>query len=120
MSYARTAAYYRDRWNNPEIHVRRKAAKEKWMAKTGYKERLCREGWRRLGYPEPTRPKPERCEACGDLPGKKALNLDHCHVTNAFRGWLCGNCNTGIGKLGDNEEGLLQALAYLRRNAVGA
>ena len=38
------------------------------------------------------------------------------HVENPFkiRGIICGNCNVAIGKLGDNEEGLARALAYVK------
>jgi hypothetical protein len=43
------------------------------------------------------------------------LCLDHNHETGKFRGWLCDNCNTGIGKLGDTVEGLERAIAYLKR-----
>lgn len=39
--------------------------------------------------------------------------FDHDPETHTFRGWLCQNCNTGIGKLGDNLEGLLEAVRYL-------
>jgi hypothetical protein len=39
--------------------------------------------------------------------------FDHDPQTHEFRGWICQNCNTGIGKLGDNPEGVLRALDYL-------
>lgn len=39
--------------------------------------------------------------------------FDHDPVTHEHRGWLCQNCNTAIGKLGDNVEGLTKALHYL-------
>lgn len=55
-------------------------------------------------------PPPERCEICEQ---KKKLSVDHNHVTGEFRGWLCTNCNTAIGKLGDNSSGVLVALKYL-------
>ena len=29
------------------------------------------------------------------------------------RGWLCNNCNTGLGAMGDNIEGLKKAMRYL-------
>ena len=63
----------------------------------------------------PPRPPPAKCELCGRGAAnlRRALCLDHCHATGKFRGWLCGNCNTGIGKLGDNAQGLHRALAYL-------
>ena len=66
--------------------------------------------------PGPSRPVPPCCEACG-IPQKTALRLDHCHVTGKFRGWLCNDCNLGIGLLGDTVESLELRLAYLRRAA---
>jgi hypothetical protein len=55
--------------------------------------------------------KPEFCECCGKVPIKWCL--DHDHADDSFRGWLCDKCNTGIGKLGDNMEGIVCALNYL-------
>lgn len=40
-------------------------------------------------------------------------HLDHCHETGNVRGWLCSTCNFGLGKLGDNIDGILRALYYL-------
>lgn len=40
--------------------------------------------------------------------------VDHCHGTKQIRGLLCGNCNTGIGLLGDNLEGVLKLARYLK------
>lgn len=72
---------------------------------------------RRRKLPEPTRPCPQLCESCGNLPnGRGALHLDHDHDTGEFRGWLCMRCNIAIGGLGDNYEGVLRALDYLLRN----
>jgi hypothetical protein len=71
------------------------------------------------GYPEPTHVCPEFCECCGKLPiGKQSLHLDHDHITGKFRGWLCNNCNLGIGKLGDSLEGLNKAMNYLKGNII--
>ena len=53
------------------------------------------------------------CDNCGKTTQK--LVFDHCHETNVFRGWLCYQCNTSIGNLGDNIEGLERALNYLKR-----
>jgi len=47
---------------------------------------------------------------------KRKLNVDHNHITNKVRGLLCTQCNTGLGKLGDNIEGLTKALNYLKEN----
>lgn len=53
------------------------------------------------------------CHCCGKK-HHKTLVVDHCHVTDAYRGWLCEPCNFALGHLGDNIEGVEKALAYLR------
>jgi hypothetical protein len=52
------------------------------------------------------------CEICG---GKKMLNLDHCHVKNRFRGYLCRECNLACGLLGDHSTAVRKAFEYLER-----
>ncbi len=42
-------------------------------------------------------------------------HVDHCHVTGTVRGILCYHCNVGIGHLGDDLDGLLKAVEYLRK-----
>jgi hypothetical protein len=51
------------------------------------------------------------CDLCTRTDMK--LVFDHDHKTLEHRGWLCENCNQGLGRLGDNEEGLQRALNYL-------
>ena len=71
----------------------------------------------RRRLPAPTRPCPAICELCGRPPfGKRSMHLDHDHKTGLFRGWLCGTCNTSLGKFGDDIAGLQNAVMYLRRN----
>jgi hypothetical protein len=73
--------------------------------------------WRKARkYPEPTRPKPATCELCGRAPKAHGLCLDHDHMTNQFRGWLCSPCNRAIGALGDGVEGLMRAVRYLQKS----
>jgi len=55
-------------------------------------------------------PKPEVCECCKTNPIK--WTLDHDHEDDSFRGWICGPCNEGIGKLGDNFAGIVNAMNY--------
>ncbi len=64
------------------------------------------------------------CEACGahidtqplhHLTGKPNLNLDHDHITGKPRGVLCGNCNRGLGQLGDSLERLEGLVAYMKK-----
>mgnify|MGYP003638134085 CR=1 FL=1 len=59
-------------------------------------------------------PKPNRCACCHR---EKILQIDHVHGSTTFRGWLCRNCNTGMGALGDNLEAVLQAAIYLENDA---
>ena len=59
-------------------------------------------------------PKPERCDCCHKKEEK--LQIDHLHGSNTFRGWLCRNCNSGMGTLGDSLEGILQAAIFLEKD----
>lgn len=65
---------------------------------------------------EPNRPKPDRCEMQGCDPGERGLVEDHDHDTGEFRGWICHNCNSGLGMLGDRKENILASVAYLNRS----
>jgi hypothetical protein len=58
------------------------------------------------------------CESCGEKVTQN-WQLDHCHKTGIFRGWLCKQCNTGIGNLGDDKSSVLKALMYLERAEKG-
>lgn len=92
-----------------------RAIQKNWRDRNKERERLRAraKNWRSL--PTPTRAEPATCECCG-RPDRRALSLDHCHETGAFRGWLCGACNLGIGKLQDSVEGLQRAIDYLKRS----
>ena len=39
--------------------------------------------------------------------------LDHCHNTDAFRGYICRSCNLGLGHFDDNPDLVQAALDYL-------
>ena len=58
-------------------------------------------------------PKPDDCANCHK---NKKLEIDHIHGTTIFRGWVCSKCNTGIGSLGDNLEGVLRGATYLEKD----
>ena len=79
--------------------------------------RACSNGQKRLLnalHKENPLPPGTVCEICR-RPGK--LCLDHCHVTNEFRGWLCRYCNLTIAYVGDSRELLMRAAAYVHRHA---
>ena len=42
---------------------------------------------------------------------RRGSQADHRHGTSYFRGWICKQCNTGLGGLGD---GILSAFRLVR------
>ncbi|MFJ3650192.1 endonuclease VII domain-containing protein [Streptomyces murinus] len=54
------------------------------------------------------------CVICLKAP---AAHVDHCHKTGRVRGVLCFNCNSAIGKLGDDPDAVRRAAAYLEGNS---
>jgi hypothetical protein len=57
-------------------------------------------------------PKNSKCSCCKKIVHQ--LHCDHSHKSGKFRGYLCVDCNTGIGKLGDSIIGVKRALRYLQ------
>lgn len=80
----------------------------------GNKDRWLAYAWKARGIPFPTRPRPPLCECCGKPPRIRILVNDHDHKKKKFRGWLCFDCNLGIGKLGDDLAGIERAVRYMK------
>lgn len=57
------------------------------------------------------------CPATTSDRSGRSLHVDHEHISGRVRGLLCAKCNTALGGLGDNEEGLARALAYVRERS---
>jgi len=57
----------------------------------------------------------DTCDCCGRHVSKtkRGFHLDHCYKTGVFRGWLCPQCNRGLGNFGENVNGLEKAIKYL-------
>jgi len=55
------------------------------------------------------------CDICHAEPsgGRPWLYVDHDHKTGAFRGFLCGRCNVGLGHFLDDPRKLRSAIDYL-------
>ena len=57
----------------------------------------------------------KQCKICGvalDLTDK-STHLDHCHSTGKVRGFLCRDCNHGLGKFKDNPALMRNAAKYI-------
>ena len=52
------------------------------------------------------------CQICGI---ETFTHIDHDHVTNQVRGFLCNDCNLLLGRAKDSVEILEKAIAYLER-----
>lgn len=50
------------------------------------------------------------CQGCCGCIPERTIHLDHDHDLMLFRGWLCSNCNTGIGMFGDGRPGTIERL----------
>lgn len=55
------------------------------------------------------------CENCGASLGEggRYRHIDHSYLSGRVRGVLCAQCNTGLGKLGDDANGLHLTSMYL-------
>lgn len=45
----------------------------------------------------------------------RKFHVDHDHETNTVRGILCDACNKALGVFGDNMEGVMRVVSYLKR-----
>jgi hypothetical protein len=58
------------------------------------------------------------CAICGASPGRRILDVDHCHNSKTVRGLLCEQCNKGVGHFQDNPELLEAAAKYLKEGEM--
>ena len=58
-----------------------------------------------------------QCPICRDMftvNNNQSVNLDHDNDTGEIRGWICGSCNTSIGRLGDDISTLARAILWIK------
>lgn len=102
----------RYRENNPEVIAERK---RKQYAQTAEASYIRRYGMTSEDIEQLLLKQDCKCAICADAIDMQTKRVDHCHETGYVRGLLCWNCNTGIGKLGDNVDGLMRAVHYLQQ-----
>ena len=54
------------------------------------------------------------CERNRVITNKNQVCLDHDHNTGKIRGYICGDCNASIGRLGDSVPILKRAIKWLK------
>lgn len=100
-----------DEFNNHPTNRGGKAS----SCKSCYSERENLKNRLKIGF---SMYKPDACECCQKETVK--LDLDHCHDTGMFRGFICRSCNMSLGVRGDTFESLVEKgsdqkyLDYLR------
>jgi Recombination endonuclease VII len=95
-----TAAYLRQWRKDNESYVRNREYQKRFgITLAEYKRRLKAQNG--------------RCAICNSKPGRRRLEVDHCHETGRVRGLLCEMCNRGLGTFEDNVALLLAAANYL-------
>jgi hypothetical protein len=57
-----------------------------------------------------------RCAICKEWGEYKKLHVDHNHITGKVRGFLCPNCNKGLGHFLDDSDLLRKAADYIDRD----
>jgi hypothetical protein len=65
-------------------------------------------------YLELLRQQRGQCKLCERGLDDMYPHVDHCHDSGRVRGILCGQCNRGLGLLGDSPDLLERAVLYLR------
>jgi Recombination endonuclease VII len=70
----------------------------------------------KIARPVPTVQNPYKCDCCNkDIFTTRTIQLDHCHKSGLFRGWLCKECNISMGNLGDDINGIMRVIKYLNK-----
>ena len=86
--------------------------------------RLARFGLTQQSWQDMLTAQGNACALCGEAPkgwgtdAHRRLHIDHCHITGKTRALLCGECNTAIGRFGDDPQRLRAAADYLERYAA--
>lgn len=78
------------------------------------RKRRTRYGLDSIAYDSLLESQDHQCGICGS---SRKLYVDHNHATGAVRGFLCNQCNAGIGMLQDNPDLLRKAIEWLEKDS---
>jgi hypothetical protein len=117
---AREMARSRRAHLSDEEIARRRECNKRWREQNKLKQRnlrLIRDFGITLDqYEELKQAQEGRCAICGSA--ERPLVIDHCHSQNRVRGLLCGQCNSALGLLSEDENIVLGLLAYVRTKVL--
>ena len=102
--------YYVNRYTKDGCRLMTNTNCKDCTGKRAKERRKIKQKFKHLAPP----PHGDPCESC-ERPVYRNWQLDHDHETGEFRGWLCKQCNTGIGLIGDTLEDIERAKRYLER-----
>jgi len=122
----------RDRLNRQQREWRaknigkEKEYRKKWYLRSRSPEQLEKEklamikyryGLEKEDYERVLEDQDNKCKVCDkefDSNGQSTkLHIDHCHDSGEIRGFLCNNCNIGLGYFCDDPQILQSAMEYL-------
>lgn len=111
--------------NNPE---KARASRKAWVAANREYNKILQKAWhakhpgynaekssacyRRQQEELAGSKRPKYCQVCRRV-GK--ICFDHSHLSAAFRGWICFNCNIVLGMVGDSSKTLRKLATYLEK-----
>ena len=91
---------------------------KRYKCKTGEQSKQRRRHLKQLTQSEDTQLVARaagKCELCGGV-SARALHMDHNHLTGKIRGFLCHNCNLGLGLFKDNVDVLTRAIIWIQQD----
>ena len=93
---------------------------ERWRCKNKSQEHNRKKNETRIAGEGRIPPRPVSCEICGKTKeeNRRRLALDHDHKTGNLRGYLCTNCNLGLGCFSDDVDVMEKAIRYLKKEGV--
>ena len=109
---AKVKAYRKKYASTPGYREKVNAQSAKFRAShPGYSNAARQKSIRKKQVTLAGRPKPKRCEVCKRT--GRTIVWDHCHQRGKFRGWICKQCNTALGCVGDSAKVLRRLADYL-------
>ena len=107
-----------------DFYFRKDTGKHRNICKTCYNEQIQIRlyGIDNNDYENLLNKQNRKCAICGqpvdEYEVRSKLDIDHNHDTGKVRGLLCNKCNLGLGLFNENIGTLLDAVLYLKKNAI--